>query len=238
MKLIRETLSLPARYTVNADATKARDALVADARRITAVESVADQDLAATIGSTLQREIKAVVAARKELAEPLNQAAKRLIALEDEHNAPLLAEKDRLGKLVGAFKKAEDERVENEKRQRREAIERLENERKAALAVSESFKGQLDEVADVQAQQRAFEAQEAAMELMRKPDPAPVKAKGSVTKKTLGWRVLDIHALYAARPDLCKVEPKPSAILATCDPAREIPGLELWWENTTNFRSA
>jgi hypothetical protein len=238
MKLIKETLSLPARYTVNADATKARDALVEVAQAVREILDASEQSLAASIGGELQREIKAVAAARLELAKPLNEAAKRLIELEKAHCEPLIAEKERLGRLVTAYQIEDRRRVEVEEQARRDALQRLESERRAALDLSQQAQGGSDAVADVQAQQRAFEAQEAAHEIMRAPSPVTVKGKGAVTKQKLCFRVLDIHALYQARPDLCRIEHNPSAIHAVCDPSRPIPGLQLWFEDKTSFRSA
>lgn len=65
-------------------------------------------------------------------------------------------------------------------------------------------------------------------------EPQP-KARGQRNHETLRWEVTDIDALYRARPDLCRLEPKASAIQALCVPEMPPPGLKLWWEKKTIF---
>lgn len=67
-------------------------------------------------------------------------------------------------------------------------------------------------------------------------EPLP-KARGQRNHESLRWEVTDIDALYRARPDLCRLEPKASAIQALCIPEMPNlpPGLKLWWERKTIF---
>ena len=73
--------------------------------------------------------------------------------------------------------------------------------------------------------------------ISNEPMPEVAKAQGQTLRKVLKWEVTDLIALVRARPDLCKIEPKASAINATCIP--EMPnlplGLKLWWENASTF---
>lgn len=85
-------------------------------------------------------------------------------------------------------------------------------------------------------------AREAATEgdfqgIMAEPVVSAARAQGQQLRQMLRWEVTDLMALVAARPDLCKIEPKASAIQATCVPEMPNlpPGLKLWWENKTSF---
>ena len=65
--------------------------------------------------------------------------------------------------------------------------------------------------------------------------PAEARAQGQTLRKVLKWEVTDLRALYLARPELCKLEAKASAINVSCVPELPVPGLKLWWENAATF---
>lgn len=102
-------------------------------------------------------------------------------------------------------------------------------------------------VFDIEEQARQDADEKARQELMAEAvtgsdveaiavDPLP-KARGQRNHESLRWEVTDIDALYRARPDLCRLEPKASAIQALCIPEMPNlpPGLKLWWEKKTIF---
>ena len=64
------------------------------------------------------------------------------------------------------------------------------------------------------------------------------KPDGISVKKVWKHKLIDIHALYAARPDLVTLEPKTNNINAAIrqDGVRQIPGLEIWEETETSVR--
>jgi len=65
--------------------------------------------------------------------------------------------------------------------------------------------------------------------------PAEAQAQGQTLRKVLKWEVTDLRALYLARPELCKLEAKASAINVSCVPEMPVPGLKLWWQNAATF---
>lgn len=65
--------------------------------------------------------------------------------------------------------------------------------------------------------------------------PSAARATGQQLKRVLKYEVLDIHAVYRARPELCKLEIKASAVNATCVPEIPVPGLKMWFENVALF---
>jgi len=243
MNLITEQIALPERYSLTPTAEQTRDLMIASAQMVTQVTNPIEQAAASLQGVTLQAHIKEVKSARLELAKPLNDACDKLITLEKDYLAPLQAEKDRLGRLVTVYQIEEDARIKREEAARAaeivrlEAI-RLEAEAKAGRARSEA--GQL------RAELVAHEASTAVQEVIRAPLPKPVKARGSATRRELRYVVIDVKSLYQARPELCALTERPSAIKAVCCPAEDanavnpdksIPGLSMWYESTTNFRS-
>lgn len=73
--------------------------------------------------------------------------------------------------------------------------------------------------------------------VMAEPIQGESRARGQQLRQVLRWEVTDLSALVKARPDLCKIEPKGSAIQAVCVPEMPNlpPGIRLWWENVAVF---
>jgi hypothetical protein len=114
-------------------------------------------------------------------------------------------------------------------------LERLERIA-TAFAVAERTRAEAEEKArlDLAAEAKTEEQFQA---VMAEPTAAARVARGQQLRKVLRWEVTDIAALVKARPDLCKIEPKGSAIQAVCIPEMPNlpPGLKLWWEEKTVF---
>ena len=88
----------------------------------------------------------------------------------------------------------------------------------------------------------AEEAAKAAVEAERQAALVPVaesnKAKGTIVRREVAWKCIDVHALYQARPELVRVEPNAAAIRSVCFPEMPVPGLKLWWETKVTARKA
>lgn len=94
--------------------------------------------------------------------------------------------------------------------------------------------------ADAEAKARFDLASEAKTDadfqaVMAEPIVEASRAQGQQLRQVLKWEVTDINALYQARPDLCRIEPKASAIQASCVPELPTPGLRCWWEKKATF---
>lgn len=205
------------------------------------VDSPATQAAATEKAVNAQGFLKRLEASRKAVKAPILEIGRRIDALADELAAPVKAEMNRVGGLVAKFQQAEAirverERVEREKRER-EAMEAAriaaEKQRQAAAAMTT----EADLNAAIQAETAAKVAEKQMYDTLTAPAPAAVKASGSITKKVLRYEVTDIHALYKAMPHLVKLEPNVMAIKSTCAANQTIPGLRLWEELDTNFRS-
>lgn len=232
MNLVLQRFSLPA-LTLAPEAAEARGKMLRHSQMIQTVGDNHEQAVAVAMGVELQKHIREVEETRLELARPLTEKAKQLRQIEIDYLAPLLVEKERLGRLVTARQQAEAHRVVEEERKRREEIEALEKARAEAEAKAQRAR---TEAGQLKAELAAHQAQQAQEEIIRAPLPAAVKAAGAATRKKLCWRVTDIKALYAARPELCTIEAKASAIQAVCKATDKIDGLELWDEPVTSFR--
>jgi len=246
MQLTNEAISLPENYSVPIDATAFRDGLLIESRAIVLVGDAQTQDHAASMGREIQKHLKEVEEARIALTSPLLSAQRRLMELKQAHCEPLEAEKKRLGGLVSGFQLAEAQRVLEEERQRNAEIMRLHEERetarraaeeaqRAAAAATETNEIALD-IAAGMAQEQLAQAEQQTYAAIVAPLPEPVKAVGASTKMKLCHEVTDIHALYKARPELCEIKVKPSAVNAICKITDKIPGLKLWQEPVTIFR--
>jgi hypothetical protein len=152
--------------------------------------------------------------------------------------------------MVTDFQLAEQRRVAEEERKRLAELARIEQERrgleaKAAAAAEKARTAKQQEraaEAEAEANLAALKVQEA----LRAPLPQVEKPKGMAVRRDVKWRCDDVRKLYAARPELCNLEAKASAIRAVCFPVQEateiapdtttVPGLALWWETNASTR--
>lgn len=156
---------------------------------------------------------------------------------------------------IEAAARAEKERIE------REASEAEARARQAAAQAATSRERFQAGIAEEKRKQEAEEARlkaEAEIEKARADSLAAVsaiatpiiehKVTGAATKRVARWEVTNEKALFAARPELFKVELKRSAVNSTCFPnsyeatfdapdAVSIPGLKLWYEYETVTRA-
>ncbi len=245
LALIKEKIALPATYSATAAAEQFRNDLVLKAQDVQLIGSSIANEQAANVCRDIRRHLKAVEDTRKTLTAPLLDAQRLIKGVADDHVQPLKDELTRLEGLATGWQLAEQKRVEAEERARQEEIARLEKEkieaeaRAAQEAASVAPAGAVDDEEASNREQAAKREAEALAAQQRAvivaPAPELVKARGQRMQRVLRYEVLDIRAVYAARPELCSVEIKPAAVLATCDPALPVPGLKLWWEEKTTF---
>jgi hypothetical protein len=243
MQLIKEQINVPQLLSVDGEAEERRNDLIQASQVSIQVTNAAEQGVAVTNAREIRTYIKAVEDTRLELARPLIDAQKLLKSLADDHVDPLKDEIARVERLVTQYQRAEADRVERERQAQIRAYEEAEAKRVAAEEAAQkaaekvNTQGQLDRA--IVKEQAAQEAAQAVQAVLSAPVPTVNKAKGASLRKVLKWEVTDIYALVKARPDLCKIEAKGSAIQSTCVPEMPNlpPGLRLWWEDATCFRT-
>jgi hypothetical protein len=244
LKLISEPIVLPQTYSIPQDAIIARDLLLSDSQKVQRITTANEQTEAVNWGREIQSHLADVEFARITLTAPLLAAQRHIMQLAKDHCASLIAEKDRLNRLVTEFQEAERRRVLEAQAKREAEIRKLQEAEEAARRLAEeaiSHAQCSDSVEnDIEAGMAvdvALEAEAATMTAIVAPLPAPCKATGAATKTELCFEVLDINLLYAARPDLCRPpEAKASAIKAVCTVKDNIPGLRLFEVSKTSFR--
>lgn len=226
---------------VNAEAEVKAIALLTRSRMAVAVTTPAEQGWAVEASRDIRTHVKQVRALSLDYRRPLNEVAKRIKEVEDGYCAPLEAEQRRVERLVVDFQLKEQRRVEAEERIRQAEIARLEAARleaeEKARKAAERMSTDAGLAQAVKAEEKAAAVEQKLQDAIRAPLPEVAKASGVAMKRVLRYEVTDINALVKARPDLCKIEPKPSAIQAVCVPEIPVPGLKLWWEMTANTRT-
>lgn len=208
---------------------------------ITVVNSPATQSAATEIARDAQSFLKLLEASRKDVKAPILEIGRKVDKLADELAAPVKQEMDRVGKMCSKFREAEQARVAQEAKEKREREFAAMNAKVEADRLAREAEAKITNEADLQAaikaEAEAKAKQQAMYDELTKPPPAVNKSEGSTTKKVLMIEVLDIHALYKAAPHLVKLEANIAAIKATCNKDSHFPGLKLTEENATSFRS-
>lgn len=307
-RFFKETFKLPALLGVTSDAEENRNKLATAATAVKTVATAADNEVAIGVSRDIQTYIKRVQEAGLEFRRPVNDFLKLVKTTEDDHLAPLLAEKARVDNEALGFAQRERQRVADEERKRREAYEaaekarlaelkRLDDERIAREAEAKRRQDEIDRKArqaaeaaaeliasarnkkqreEAQAAQaialqkeaaadaerlkseaalsakreeaaaQAMASEQRMQDMLRQPAPVAFKSVGSTVKQVLRFDVTDAAAVYRARPELCTIEVKASAVKAVCFAAKgatelnpdvtTVPGLKLFWADDLSTR--
>ena len=241
MKLIRESINLPAPFSITDDAARKSAELIAASQQTASITNPTEQQQAVARAVAIRTHVRDVEKIRTEITKPLLDAQRLLKRLADDYSAPLIAEQERVEKLVTRFQEQDAARVRAEEEERRRQFEELERQRRESEMRAELAAGNIQTEAQLEA---AISAAEKAkldelrvQSLIAQPEPERAKAAGASTRKVLRYEVEDIAKVYAARPELVKLELKASAVQACCVPEMPVPGLKLWWENQTSIRA-
>ena len=238
--------------SVTAEATLLRTRALEKASKITAVTNAEEQAAAADAIAELKGLSKKMEASREDVKRPVLTLGRQIEATANEFKGELEATAKRINDMVQGFFREEARKAEArrkfaedmaEKKRQREAEEaraaqeeadRLRKQAQQAETVQES----LDLTARAQeSEQVAQQAEERAADIIPAAVAAPVKAAGMIAKKIWKHEVVDIAALYAARPDLVTLEPKTQRINAAIVENKKIPGLRIWEEIDTTVRA-
>lgn len=159
----------------------------------------------------------------RDVCVELRKFAKDAEAVRVELNKPLLSAQRLLKSIVDDHLSPVEVEISR--------LERL----ATAFVVAERDRAAADAQARLELAREASEAD--FQSLMAEPIQEAARARGQQLKQVLRWEVTDIDALYKSRPDLCRIEPKASAIQASCVPGMpNLPfGLRLWWEDKATF---
>lgn len=220
------------------EATAERDRLLAIAvkavKPIDSAENCLRKEAVLADMQSFQRKIEAL---RKEAKDPALQIGKRIDAMARELTDPLDEHITRLKHACGAFRAEEARKAEEARRAREEEVrkaqeevmrkakaeqERIEAERRAADEKAAAAKNELERakaeaerqrLADEQAKAlRAAEAQAKAAADAIVPVAAPAKRTGTQLKRSVEFTVTDVLALAKAHPELVEIKPRDGEI--------------------------
>lgn len=241
--------------SVTAEATLLRSRALEMASGITAVTNAEEQARAVAAIAELKGLVKKMEASREDVKRPVITLGRQIEATANEYKGELETVAKRINDMVNAFFREETRKAEArrkfaedmaEKKRQREAEEaRLASEEAEKLRQqaqkAETVQESLDLTAQAQeAEQTAQHAEERAADIAPAPVlAAPARVAGMSAKKIWKHEVTDIKALYAARPELVKLEPKTALINSAIamEESKEIPGLRIWEEIDTTVRA-
>lgn len=225
--------------TTEQEAIQQRQTLLDVADGIKCIATEDDNNLAAECGSAMQKMVKGVETARKDLTAPYLAAQRTIKATADDFCEPLLNELTRIGRLASAYRSEQERRAEAERRERAAEIARLQAQERKAAEDARKAAAAGDLAGAMMGDLIAAAATNATTVALSTPEPEAQKTAGqSFSSRVLGWECVDIIALFHNRPDLCNPPtPKASAIKAVCAPESPVPGLRLWWESKCSFKS-
>lgn len=162
----------------------------------------------------------------------------RLDAIRREEEARQQKERDLANKDREREQRFMAEKDDSHDAERRTDLERI------ASAPDDESREEARRIADKNAEERAEEvrnlqtacreAEEQRMDAARERQQTmlaasePAKAAGATVRRSYDYRVVSIHDLYFARPDLVAMEPKRSLVLAAICNGAAIAGLEVF----------
>lgn len=211
------------------DAITRRDAAVSWAQMFDAVTTPEQQAEVVEAMKPLREIERGVEADRKAVKAPVLDLGRAVDAKAAQFVEPVAHELRRLSNLVAQYQFEERKRMAEAEAKRQEEI------RKAAEVQRK-------------AEEERRKAEAAGRPAPPPPPPAPPlpppvpfreppKPAGLVVRDVWQFEVLDLRALYAARPELVKLEAKAAEInAAIARGERTIPGLRIWSEMTAGVR--
>lgn len=239
-EIIIKNMSDPAAIELSQGLLNARAAALTSAKLIEKIETAKDLEAASHALGELNALEKTITAAHKDAKEPFLKITKRLDALKREYAESLASEKTRLSRMIGAHQEAERRKLEEarkaaEEEKRRIEFEARERERERILQEKKAFEQGGAPTGTLSADLNAIreEAHEQTLDAeLRAAQGLAVAPSGSGVSVRKKWEfeVKDIRALYAARPELVKLEPNKAAIKAilAATNGAPIPGVESW----------
>lgn len=212
-----------------------RDELVLEAAGLKLVTTPEHAQLAGDHLRKLQRYLKDVEEARKQVKGPVDAIAAEIQRIAKTLTEAAEAQKKRLDGMLGTYQ-LEQQRLQREADEKARAEEqRILDEANAkaqkAIDSGRNVDAKLEKI-DAQAFEKVAEVRAGALAV------AAPKVEGVSLRTEPDFEVQDIHAIYKAHPELVKLEIDRSATKAYLKkfPKAEIPGLRHWTKAATSVR--
>lgn len=222
IQLAPELFSLQTASVFKPEAETKRDEVVATAEGVECIKSPAAQQIAANCLIEIQNLLGVIEEGRKTLKKPFDDFGAKIQTEVKALIKPLEEQKARLKKMMGEYqadleRKARQEQAERDAEVNRLAQEKAKLEEAPPTAATEAKRQEID--------------QQMGANLIQVEAP---KAKGVNMRPVRKFKVLDLAKLYAAHPELVKLEERTleinKLIRAEGNEKLEVPGLELFTE--------
>lgn len=209
--------------------------ILATTRAVESVVDAMDAEIAADALRLVAGICKEVEASRVEIGKPVLEMTRKINALAKEFTTELADEKARLERILGEYQAAERRKADAARRAAQDEADRLAADAaRAQIAADRATSAteiERSQQAVAEAEVKAIEARVVAAEI------APTKPAGVAVRQSWKFEVTDIKALFAARPDLCVIEPNNAGIRAQIPHNQNIPGLRIWAEAKASVRN-
>jgi len=227
------------------EAIKERDELLVKAATFVTVRSASEADRVSRHCQSLKRLVADTEKDRKALKAPVNKIGKAIDESAKKFVERIQEALNRLGGLVTAWDTAERERIEAEKAkaelEKRKLIEEAkkaeELARKAAESATEENAGLSEAESALLAQEEADRKKAEVESALRAPEPEKAKVSGTIRRKVVRWVIEDKAKVFEAHPDWFEIVPKKATINERVFAGMEVPGMKIWEEVATSFRS-
>lgn len=241
LALVTQRINIP-ELLPDAQTVARRDVLLAEALTVTQVTSLYELEVAGATARELRQFAKDCKAARETYSKPIRAVLDRLMELLKDAVTPVEAQVERIEALATEYNDKEAARVQAEEDERqRQANLLIEKQRLAEQKLAETTAPK----AAAKLEEKIAKTEEAYNALA--PIAAAAATKGQVRREVLRCEVISATEVYKTRPELCKVEVRLSEVQSRCVAAKgstrtapdmtTVPGLRLWWETPTNFRT-
>ena len=244
----------PVKLTIEPAAELAKSQALEGAKAIVEITDAVSQQAAVDAIARCKRFSKRLEDSRKDVKAPVIKLGKDIDGMAATFGAEVLAEETRLDNMVKKYFREEAEKAARAQRMRDDIAAKKKKREQEIADQAEAERKRLEAEAQKtedpeQAAELARKAQDAALVAEDATQRAenvsaslvttPARSDGMTVRKVWKHRIIDIHALYAARPDLVSLEPKTNAINTAIRQGgdRKIPGLEIYEEIDTSVRS-
>jgi hypothetical protein len=212
--------------------------LVAEICALPPIVTAGDAQSAVNLCRRAKRHVSEIEAERLALTRPLDAMKKKIIEVAKGHCTPVLQAISSVEEKIAVFHAEEARRAQLEEQRR--AVEAAEI-RRAALnldTLPESEHPDDSEwMLEIAASERAAELHQQADDRLRANVLPAFRPKGASVRPVLDFEVTDINALYAARPDLVRLEPNRQAIREILVEGLNIPGLQVFSHTKATIRA-
>ena len=243
-ELIRYTLPETS-VTVDPEFVKERDTLLARAAEITSVTTPNQNILAVQRARDLKSFGKTVETMRRKAKEPMVDLGKRIDAAAKDFLAPVESELKAMEERLAAFQMAEAARVREEQARIDAAkAEAMAEEAKAKELAADAAKKAARKNASAEVLKAALEAEAAVLAAKQRAEdairaklPEAERASGQVTRNVIRYEIMNLDAVYAAKPHWFERVLKRSVVNDEVFMGLEVPGLRIWEETVIGVRS-